>query len=890
MYELLIVGSGPAALSVLCRLIEEDPDDSVDGHRREVKPKAALQRAQQHQAGCGPRRDRLAGWLRDRVLIVDERGGWMSRWDEQFAGLGIAHLRSPSSVHPDPSSSYSLEMWAEQRRRCCELRPMEVMEKSADFRGPFDLPGTALFRDFVGSVLRRYCLDSPGAVLQLTPVPCTGAAASTAGATGSNSTSATGTSYSHCVATLSDGSRVAARRVLLAVGSTNVPRLPPFAQGWVVAAAAAGPAPSSTATATATVTGSAAAEVGAVAGAAPAAAAVDELQQLQPNACHDQCKRPHQQLHPFKVLDESLAPPAPDADTQPAQQQTQHPAAEAQRESAAVATAEAVEAAAPPPWAGRMLHAWDVARSFSCRKPRQAHSDAAVSDCGAAAVATSGGTGCGSGGGGSSCRSLAGQRVVVVGGGLTAAQLVALAAQHGSEDVVLLVRRKLKQVKQFDVDVPWLGRMRQAHLHDFGRLPGGAEARLAALRAAVGGGSATPEAVAALRALQAKGMLRIEEEVEVEAADWSECCCVPPGGGVPPGVGRSSCGFSNGGIDCSSDSENECSQRSSASGLSSCGSIARGAAAGCTRGYGSLPWSPHRAAGCWHLYLSRPLERRRQRPTHDSDNEAEAACGSDGDDGSEGGLLLHADHVWCATGSVVDAGRDPLLRGLQAQCPVELHGGLPELTPELRWCEGLDVFVAGAYAALRLGPGAGNLMGARTAAVRLVRLWQREAGADLCPYIKPRPQPQPGQQSAPGYGRAAASSAATQEPDGDAAPAGTAGTLAVSSKVTAASATQQRAGQAVATSRRRPKGRQAGGAPQGAVARAPTPAAAVAMHGPQSAGVGAPGEAGSGDGGAQSNTAEVDAAAERPTSCEQLQALCYCDAIVRHCAIGTSAA
>ena len=44
----------------------------------------------------------------------------------QFAGLGIAHLRSPSSVHPDPSSSYSLEMWAEQRRRCCELRPMEV--------------------------------------------------------------------------------------------------------------------------------------------------------------------------------------------------------------------------------------------------------------------------------------------------------------------------------------------------------------------------------------------------------------------------------------------------------------------------------------------------------------------------------------------------------------------------------------------------------------------------------------------------------------------------------------------------------------------------------------------------------------------------------------------
>lgn len=55
----------------------------MDGYRREVKPKASLQRAQQHQAGCGPRRDRLVRWLRERVLIVDERGSWMSRWDEQ---------------------------------------------------------------------------------------------------------------------------------------------------------------------------------------------------------------------------------------------------------------------------------------------------------------------------------------------------------------------------------------------------------------------------------------------------------------------------------------------------------------------------------------------------------------------------------------------------------------------------------------------------------------------------------------------------------------------------------------------------------------------------------------------------------------------------------------
>lgn len=48
-----------------------------------------------------------------------------------------------------------------------------------------------------------------------------------------------------------------------------------------------------------------------------------------------------------------------------------------------------------------------------------------------------------------------------------------------------------------------------------------------------------------------------------------------------------------------------------------------------------------------------------------------------------------------------------------------------------RWAEGVDVFVSGAYAALQLGPGAGNLAGARTAAVRLVDLWRREPDGAL---------------------------------------------------------------------------------------------------------------------------------------------------------------
>lgn len=44
--------------------------------------------------------------------------------------------------------------------------PPQAMDKSADFRGPFELPGTRLFADFCREVVRRYCLDEPGVVQQ----------------------------------------------------------------------------------------------------------------------------------------------------------------------------------------------------------------------------------------------------------------------------------------------------------------------------------------------------------------------------------------------------------------------------------------------------------------------------------------------------------------------------------------------------------------------------------------------------------------------------------------------------------------------------------------------------------------------------------------------------
>jgi hypothetical protein len=67
---------------------------------------------------------------------------------------------------------------------------------------------------------------------------------------------------------------------------------------------------------------------------------------------------------------------------------------------------------------------------------------------------------------------------------------------------------------------------------------------------------------------------------------------------------------------------------------------------------------------------------------------------------------------------MVDAEREPLFAGLLSTVPVPLCGGLPVLTPELRWAPGVDVHLLGAYAALELGPGALNLAGGRVVAPR----------------------------------------------------------------------------------------------------------------------------------------------------------------------------
>ncbi|MFA9432119.1 FAD-dependent oxidoreductase [Egicoccus sp. AB-alg2] len=120
----------------------------------------------------------------------------------------------------------------------------------------------------------------------------------------------------------------------------------------------------------------------------------------------------------------------------------------------------------------------------------------------------------------------------------------------------------------------------------------------------------------------------------------------------------------------------------------------------------------------------------------------------------EDGDRLRADRIWSATGGSVDVAADALCRELLTRCPVPLAGGLPDLPPDLRW-PGTNVHLTGFATGLRLGPTAGNLVGHRRAALRLVASLRGtdpdlddriRAGAGACPGRRPvaRPASAPG--------------------------------------------------------------------------------------------------------------------------------------------------
>ncbi|KAM8894939.1 uncharacterized protein AB9W97_011303 [Spinachia spinachia] len=124
----------------------------------------------------------------------------------------------------------------------------------------------------------------------------------------------------------------------------------------------------------------------------------------------------------------------------------------------------------------------------------------------------------------------AGQRVMVVGGGLTSAHVVSIALQHGASHVTWVMRKHL-QLKQFDVgDVESLVG-RYSHVEHGIKMDGRAylrqfynerslHKRLAMIRQARKGGAVTPEAYVHLQPSILNGRVDVKTYCQVSEASW----------------------------------------------------------------------------------------------------------------------------------------------------------------------------------------------------------------------------------------------------------------------------------------------------------------------------------------------------------------------------------
>jgi cation diffusion facilitator CzcD-associated flavoprotein CzcO len=214
--------------------------------------------------------------------------------------------------------------------------------------------------------------------------------------------------------------------------------------------------------------------------------------------------------------------------------------------------------------------------------------------------------------------------VLVVGGGLTSAQIADLAIRRGVTKVWHLMRSGLK-VKPFDLGLEWLGKFRNVEQSAFWSADSDEE-RLEQIRTARNGGSITPKYLKVLRDHVAKGALSLFTNTVVTSRSW--------------------------------DSR---SRR-------------------------------------WTVTTE---------PNHD---------------------LPPMDYIYYATGMKPDVHSVPFLQTILRKYPIQTCGGLPCINHDLMWNNQVPLLITGGLGALRIGPGAANLSGARSAAERVA--WSI---ADLLP-------------------------------------------------------------------------------------------------------------------------------------------------------------
>jgi len=210
---------------------------------------------------------------------------------------------------------------------------------------------------------------------------------------------------------------------------------------------------------------------------------------------------------------------------------------------------------------------------------------------------------------------LRGERILIVGGGLTSGHLAVGAIQRGAQ-VMLMTRRTLYD-KLFDADPGWLG---PKYLKAFWVEPCW-ETRWQMIQDARNGGSMTPAMLTRLRRWEREGRIQFYERCQISRACWQ--------------------------------------------------------------------------GDRWQVWCN---------------NAALHDC------------IHHQaiDRIWLATGNHLDGTQHALLKHLVNTYPIPFVRGLPVVDESLRW-PGCNLFLMGGLAALRVGPTARNLSGARMASERVVK-------------------------------------------------------------------------------------------------------------------------------------------------------------------------
>uniref|UniRef100_A0A096LRA1 Zgc:113276 n=1 Tax=Poecilia formosa TaxID=48698 RepID=A0A096LRA1_POEFO len=252
MLDVLIIGSGPHALTLASLVNSLDPDqdsDREDDSRISNPPLSNLETFKHKRCDMTEQQEKKSTTSESNVcpplsvLVVDTYGEWAGLWESQFTALHIPHLRSHTMVHTDPLNKNALQEFVLRYDRSAELHSLpdrvHILDENAFFNDmrlgkrerrrlnvtstlkkslSFSLPGTKLSVDFFKEQVKRYKLDKillKGTVERIIPV--TG---DTKGM--GEEQEAQRKKVEHFCVELQDGRVLKARQVVLATGPTRV--------------------------------------------------------------------------------------------------------------------------------------------------------------------------------------------------------------------------------------------------------------------------------------------------------------------------------------------------------------------------------------------------------------------------------------------------------------------------------------------------------------------------------------------------------------------------------------------------------------------------------------------------------------------------------------------